>query len=167
MFPAHSIQRGLVQPAQLHIVGVFEHTAKRMTTSEIIKMAANGNPYAESFCAAWVRFAHTLDDAVDRDKPPSDELVSAHITGMLVEVMRNPFARDYGAALSALMVQASNAWVDSNRMDGPEKHVVKGMWHEVVFHVAFLTGGWKHLKKVTSACREYDFDVKEEQDGNV
>src|SRR3954469_3302533 len=120
-----------------------------MNAVQIIKMAADGNADAERFCKAWVGFCHVLDDCYDRDHPVSDSCLASVFVQIILEVSGNPFFLLHKPMLLSLMVQGANAWLDSNRpgITQAERDVLKGFYHEVVFHVAFLVGGWSHLRR--------------------
>jgi hypothetical protein len=125
---------------------------------QIIALASSGNGAAADFLRAWYRFCHLLDDLIDRDTPAplTANTVAASMVSLIGVLSFNPFYQMNKSQLWGLVVQAANAWVDSEEGAQP-KDVLKGMWHEVVFHVAFITGGWTALRGV-SALREYDFE---------
>lgn len=157
-----------------------------MSPEQICRMAASGNKDAERFCVAWLEFCHLVDDCADRDKPIDDNRLARVFTNYTLELCGNPFFQAHKGQLVSLMVQGANAWVDSNRATYPksweetepgvmsgtysdeekqllpqrqaQRDVLKGFYHEVIFHVAFICGGWPHLRRVTSECREYDFE---------
>ncbi len=130
-----------------------------MTSEQIIKMAANGNQQAEDFARAWVNYCHMLDNAYDRDTLQTDDAIAKISVQWMTELCGNDWFMQHRAMLFGTMVVSFNAWVDSNRKTGVERHVLAGMYHEVVYLVAFLTGGWAHLRHVTSECREYKQEV--------
>ena len=136
-----------------------------MSADEIIKLATKGNASAESFCRSWVTFCHLVDDLHDKDKAVSDDYLAGMLCAHTVELASNPFFQLHKEALIALMIQSANAWLDANRMRlaaNPQlwvaSDVLKGFYHEVVFHCAMIVGGWTHLRQVTQECREYDFE---------
>ena len=126
-----------------------------MTANEIIKLAANGNAEAEAFARAWVQHCQMLDNLYDRDKLVTDDWIAGCTIQFITEQAGNKFYLEHRAMFYGLMVLAFNAWVDANRKTGIERAVLSGMYHEVVYLVAYLTGGWQHLRHVTSECREY------------
>lgn len=130
------------------------------TADEICRMAAGDNADALRFCETWVAFCHALDDCVDRDKPHSANVVAWPFVQMICELSGNPFYLQHKPMLLAVIVQGANAWVDSESggFTPAVRDTLKGMWHEVIYHTAFLTGGWERLRMVTSTCREYDFE---------
>jgi hypothetical protein len=130
-----------------------------MTANEKCALAANGSHDAERFCVAWARFCHLLDDVIDKDNPVTDEDIARELVSFLANTITNKFVGQHRESLMSIMVQSANAWLDSNRMPaGGERDVLKGMWHEVIWHVAYLTGGWQHMRFVTQTCREYDIE---------
>lgn len=126
-----------------------------MKSTEIIAMAANGNADAEAFLCSWVAHCRMMDDAFDRDRPVTDERMGEVFTGLMSELSGSQFYQVHKPMLFALMVVSINAWIDANKRSGAERAVLAGMYHEVVYLVAFIVGGWRHLRHVSSECREY------------
>lgn len=142
---------------------------------EILTAAANGNASALEFLRVFAHRAHFIDDVVDQDKPMS-EIREDRVKGMaynecewLLTLSGNPFFLAHRAQLVPAMVLALNAWVDSEAWQGVgdklqvQRDVVKGQWHEVVWLVAWLTGGWTKLREVSGRYRDYDFEGKEQK----
>lgn len=123
-----------------------------MSRDEIIKLAANGNAKAEEFLRDYADHAHYVDDLKDQDKVID---IPAQEARWLICISSNPFFDQHKAMLVPLMLCGLNAWADSHNFRGVERDVVKGVWHEVVYAVAMITGGWAHMRRV-SAHREYD-----------
>lgn len=126
---------------------------------------ANGDESAAAFAAAFVARAHLVDDIEDGDKPvPSDSLVAGEVD-WLVTLAGNRFFNEHKAALVPAMVMGLNAWRDSNawrrNVDARKRRasdVLKSFYHEVVYLVAFLTGGLEHMQKISGKYREYDME---------
>ena len=150
-----------------------EHTCNAMTSDEIATFVCKGNKDAERFCKTFVAYCHLLDDCVDRDKPCDAERVARESIEFIVELSVNPFFQAHKAQLIGLIIQGFRAWADSNApkynptefKDGTlerlyERDVIKGFYHEAVYHVAAILGGWEHLRKVTELCRSYDFEER-------
>lgn len=152
-----------------------DHTDS-MSGDEIITLACKGNKDAERLCRAWVTRCHELDDCHDRDKPADAERMASAFLALDLELATNPFFQAHRAQLLGLMVQSANAWLDTGK-ERPDWHsishdewnareaVLKGFYHEVVFHCAFILGedgnglhGWRCLRRLTQECREYDFE---------
>lgn len=140
-----------------------------MNFDEISKFVCKGNADAERFCKSWVEYCHLLDDCVDQDKPLGAERVAGTGIKFILELSTNPFFQAHKAQLISLMIQGFRAWADSNASKYGntsnverccERDVLKGFYHEVVFHVAAVVGGWDHLREVTAMCRQYDFEPR-------
>ena len=136
-----------------------------MNRDELITAAANRNADALEFLRAFVARAHWIDDLADNDKLEGElwyepDAFAAQETRWLLTLTANPFFCAHRAQLVPAMVVALNAWVDSHlpRFAGPAGDVIKGQWHEVVWLVAWLTGGWEHLRTVTITFRQYDIE---------
>lgn len=129
------------------------------TAQKIIEFAANGNADALRWLSAFAAFAHFVDDSVDRDNPVTAEDAGRITLAMLHECSFNPWYLENRERLMALTEQAVNAWVDSHSaQNAAVRDVLKGMWHEVVFHSARICGGWERLRAITGEFREYDFE---------
>lgn len=132
---------------------------------EQLDWLCRGNRDAMRFVELFVGHCHLVDDLVDRDKNTTDAQIVASWAAWNYELAFNAFFITHRLALCALMTQAFNAWVDSNQWRTRENvneclaaDVLKGWYHEVIYHVAFLCGGWGHLRGVTSKLRAYDFE---------
>lgn len=129
---------------------------------------ANGNAEAAGFLRAFVAHCHMLDDVIDRDKEVTDERLIQSEVMMLLQMV-NPFFQKNSALLLPMILNAYSAWLDANRMEksGDENvaraaDVVKGFYHEVCWQVAFICGGWPHMRAITKELRRYDYDFKSE-----
>lgn len=126
---------------------------------EILTAAANGNATALAFLMVFAERAHWLDDLVDEATKATAQQVAEAEERWIMCLATNTFFLTHRAALLPAMVLALNAWVHSEGVDNPvEQAVVKGQWHEVVWLVAWLTGGWMKLRDVSSTFRKYDVE---------
>ena len=130
----------------------------KATVEEILTAAANGNGDALRFLVAYARRAHWVDDLRDEERRPLPDWLAAAEADWLLTLSGNPFFLAHRAQLVPVMLLGLNAWADSHHLPAPERDVVKGFWHETVWLVAWLTGGWEHLRKVTAQFREYDHE---------
>ncbi len=135
---------------------------------EILRFVCNGDRNAELFCEAFVEWCHWIDDVVDKDKGWSAQDSIEVNLKILMTIPANPFFDRHKASLVPLIIQAFRAWVDSTRMerapdvrDRRAADVLKSYYHEVIWHVAFLTGGFDHMTQVTRRCRQFSYDCKE------
>jgi hypothetical protein len=131
----------------------------------ILEAAAGGNATALEFLHAFARRAHWVDDLADADREqvwrPAD--YAARETEWLLALAGNAFFLAHRAQLVPVMVLGLRAWADSAKFPREQEAVLKGQWHETVWCVAWLTGGWDRLSKVTAKCRA--FDVEPEMPG--
>ncbi len=146
---------------------------KEPERDEILQAASHGNAAALEFLRVFARRAHWVDDLADRDTsksgradgslgmtalgPAPSDLAEFEAEWLLC-LSANPFFLAHRAQLVPAMVLALNAWVDSEAMRSAAADVVKGQWHEVVWLVAWLTGGWTKLRDVSGQFRSYDFE---------
>jgi len=132
-----------------------------MTREEIIKRASGGSTEAHRFLTAYARRAHWLDDLIDQDKAdtitgPQAERLAEEEAHWITEIATNAFFQSHRDRLLPVMLLGLNAWVDSEKCHGGQRAGLKGLWHETVYAVAMLTGGWPALRSLTSTAREYD-----------
>jgi hypothetical protein len=137
-----------------------------MTEAEITDLCL-GNRDAAAFALAYLAYCHCVDDLVDRDNDAlcsQDHVIRTQME-MFFALSRNPFYLQNRDGLLALMLQGFLAWGDSMKWqhsgDESKVHdadVVKGQYHEVLFHVALIVGGVEHARKVTSKFRSYDHE---------
>ena len=130
-----------------------------MNRTEIIAKAAAGRPDALEFLQVYTDRAHLIDDIVDKDREVTAEALAESEMRWMFTLSKNPFFLAHKDKLLPLMASGMNAWLDSNGMeDGPAKDVVKGTWHEVVWQVALICGGWRYMRAVSGQCRDWDFE---------
>lgn len=137
---------------------------------DILIAVAKGNPGALEFLRVFARRAHWIDDVADGDKLDAgarygSHEIAKHESEWLLTLSSNQFFLAHRAQLVPAMVLALNAWKDSHRFTGTERDVIKGQWHEVVWLVAFLVGGSRHLHDVTERFRSYDIEARGTENG--
>lgn len=128
-----------------------------MTRTEFITKAANGNEAALAFLRVYWDRAHLLDDMIDAPGSVSDEALAKSEADWIQQLTGNPFVLAHSARLVPVMLLGINAWLDSNRwVSSDARQVLAGQWHDVVYTVALLTGGWAGLRHA-SEKRPYDW----------
>ncbi len=136
------------------------------TRDEILTEAANGNDNALAFLRAWATRVHWIDDLADRDaldRRPEEWYLPGHFSTHEVEwlttIVSNPFFLAHQQKLLPTMLASYGSWVDSHGFPAEQQSVLKAQWHEVVWIVALLTGGYNHMRKVAATNRQFDVDV--------
>lgn len=140
-----------------------------MNDEELARICQD-NRDAIRLCQAWIAHCHFLDDVIDGDHPENltDEKVIGSSLSWFLETQQNPFWRQHAARLLVVVEIAYSAWIDANTMersDQPEEvvgaDVLKGFYHEFVYAVARIIGGWDHMRDVAKRARGYDWDSLE------
>lgn len=123
--------------------------------------AANGNPEAVSFLANIMDAVETWDDLVDKDKQIDDSKIHCVFMNLIFWLPQNQFFIANRNYLLPIVMTCINAWMDSNEMQkhGGEKHL-RTAWHlkqmgvELYGSVAFLTGGFNHMRMISLEARD-------------
>lgn len=136
--------------------------AENPQAKELIARVANGNKDAQSFLWDCWNFFQCIDDMVDRDKPVRQEAAARCLVKFISTITFNPFYINNCVSLHTMVVQAFNRWIDGDEWsasDDPVKatmgRVVRCGDVDLVLHVAYLTGGWDHMRAMRDA-RSYD-----------
>jgi hypothetical protein len=123
------------------------------------------NNQAWLFVELFAERSHQLDDLIDGDKKVTDEeLIEAELAWMLA-LSSNTFYKAHQSFLMPILIMGCNSWLDANRWETSDDEVkrthsdvIKSYYHEVVFAVVYICGGWKALREFTSKHREYQTD---------
>lgn len=136
-----------------------------MTQAQLLEVA-KGNADAAGFLAAFQGKAHLMDDVVDRDVP--ERMDREHVLvelDWLLALTQNPFVQSHRGQLVPVIVLGMNAWLDANQWEvSVDKRkrtaadVLKGFYHEVMYLVALLCGGFDHMRAMSAKYRSYDFE---------
>lgn len=123
---------------------------------------ARGDQDALRFMWVFWNFSHVYDDLVDRDKPVGVEDAARWAVRLLEEFTFNPFFLRHKLALFPHVVGVFNRWCDGEQWEKsgtPSQvaaaHVVKCGDVDLYLNVAYLIGGWEHLRAMKDA-RGYD-----------
>lgn len=136
-----------------------------MMTQEQLLEVTKGDENAANFLAAFQDKAHLLDDVLDQDHPRSPDEHYMTELNWLLTLTSNPFVQQHSAKLVPVMALGINAWADSNvmqksvkRRDRMAADVVKGFYHEILWLVALICGGYDHMRVVSLKYRNYNFE---------
>lgn len=138
-----------------------QRAAAHLVISGLITQAARGDASAERYLRTIAGAARVLDDLVDGDHPVDHDALLATFAGLLVGLQGNAFYRKHIDYLTACHQLALNAWLDANEW---EKHpdalrrLYAHVWRDAINAllpaVAYLTGGWTHMRDVSRSTRE-------------
>lgn len=138
--------------------------SKNPMAKEIMARIANGDAHAFEWMWAFWNFEHVLDDLVDKDKSLTSSDVAGSLVSFVIAMTANPFYTRNSATLLPLIISACNRWVDGDDLatkDDASKiraEVVRCGDIDIYLHVAYLTGGWEHMRAVSPLARQYDPD---------
>lgn len=140
--------------------------------------AANGNRAALDYLSSVMACVELWDDLIDRDKSPSDEDINGVMLTLMVCLPANEFFSLNKSYLLPLTITCINAWMDSNELkqshderDRQAAWWLKQMGVELYGAVAYLTGGWAHMRSVSIKARHVlmheSFEAFEKETGNA
>lgn len=139
----------------------------RLTTSDWLTQrdalrveCCSGNPKALAFLATVMDVVEIWDDLIDRDKPVSDSEVHHAFLSCLYTLPSNDFFLQHRGYLLPVLMTCINAWMDANELEKSSDSTaqatawyLKQMGVELYCAVAFLTGGFDHMRKLGPRIR--------------
>lgn len=137
----------------------------------------NGDADALTFLEDFMNVIEFWDDLIDGDVPVGPERINAVFVSVLVRFVNNRFWIENRHYLTPFMVMTISAWMDSEEVgDDADRRVRNVAFHirnyglELYHAVAFLTGGWDHLREMGPALRRFfsfeAFEDWEKEHGN-
>lgn len=142
-----------------------DEKAKNPEAKRDMLRIANGDRDAFSFLWRLWCFEHCFDDLIDRDKPVDAEAAVRTLIQFINELSFNSFYEEHKESLFPLIVMMANRSLDGDewaKSDNPEKRAASNVVRcgdvDLFLHVAYLTGGWDHMRSVKDA-RSYDSNV--------
>ena len=136
-----------------------ESLAKKIN-EVLIPSCCNGNKSAEAYLRRIFFLIRTLDDLEDGDVETSKADIFKSYFILLGDFQTNSFYREHQDKLNAAHIIGYNAWLDANQWLN-EKNKLKNMYAhvfrdticEIIPLVAFLTGGWNSMRKISLEMR--------------
>ena len=131
--------------------------AKRL----IVKIT-NGNHDAYIFLWRFWCFMHAFDDLVDKDKEVHPEEAIRELVLFLNEISFNPFYNLNKQSLFSFIAMVANRAIvgDQWRAGTDEQKALSSAVRcgdlDLYAHVAFLCGGWDHMRAVDPEIRTID-----------
>lgn len=139
-----------------------EELEKNPHAKRWMELAANGDAMAYDFLWRFWCFMHCFDDLLDRDKPVGKEVAVRELMHFFTMVSYNPFFLRHKDQLFALITQVCTRGLDGDEWEKSEdrikriaSHVVRSGDIDLYMHVAYLTGGWDHMRAL-KGMRVYD-----------
>lgn len=141
-----------------------DEVAKNPRVKRELELIANGNDDAFRFMWAMWNWSHVIDDLVDRDKVAGVENAAKYFMVIMQELTFNTFYIQNAGYLFGLTVSMFNRWCDGeefensdDRLKQAQSHVIKCGDLDLYLGVAFLIGGWDHIRQC-KAFRTYDLN---------
>jgi hypothetical protein len=123
--------------------------------------ACGGDAYALAFLSTVMDAVEIWDDLIDKDKPVADTDLNRVFVNLMFFLPQNPFFDRNKAYLLPIMMTCINAWMDSTDLQkSPVKRDLATAWYlkqmgvELYGAVAFLTGGFQHMREVSFEARD-------------
>lgn len=143
----------------------------KVGVDDFLRHAANGNPAGAEFLALWHRLNHEVDDVVDEGKWDSDSILEVLMLACMV--YSSAFYRQHAERLSAVVLVATNTWLDSCKWEKDPAlwkrrfaEVMRHAGNDVVYTVAMITGGWEHLRKISAPTMAASYIHQKDKHGS-
>lgn len=140
---------------------IEERKANDVSMNEMAKICAKGNKDAESYLLSLSYAMRIFDDLIDKDYPVSDKQICRAFFILMAELWLNPFFRRHAYLLIPLHIASYNAFMESNLWAKSEDklkkiyaHVMKDFVDEIFGMVAFLAGGYNHMREMSLKTKE-------------
>lgn len=136
-----------------------EETTQNPEALGLMLLISNGNDAAFDFIWRCWNFFHLLDDLIDKDKPVTIQETSRELFLFTQTIALNSFFQANKFSLLPLILNACNGWIAGEEASKENKiyaPVLKCSDFNIYSHVAFLVGGWEHMRCVDSKFRTYD-----------
>lgn len=127
-------------------------------TDILMQQAAAGNTSAHEFLVLWNLYCHAIDDLIDAPERPSPERVLAVFMQAAV-LYAHPFFRTHAGSLLPVVAHVTSTYADSVKMEGMEgwpaqaADVLRFCGNDMVTAVAFITGGYAHMRDLSGRLR--------------
>ena len=140
-------------------------------TDILMEQAANGNRGAHEFLVLWNQYCHAIDDLIDSAERPAAEDVLAVFMQAAV-LYSHPFYAAHSANLLPIVATVTNTYADSVRMESMEgwpkqaADVLRFCGNDMVCAVAFITGGYRHMRDLSGRLRYVSQQEHHDDGGN-
>lgn len=129
-----------------------------------------GNADAIAFLVGWHRLCHLIDDVVDGDAPARDAIKVGRWAN---ELYSCPFYIAHRHTLQPQVLLITAIYEDSIDMAASEQawekreaDVIRSCGADMVRLVAFIVGGYEHMRKYSRMLREHCYHEHHDDEGN-
>lgn len=136
---------------------------KNPLAKNLMLMVANGDAAAFQWMWDFWCFTHAIDDLVDKDVPSDCARFAESLAKFVTALSINPFYLRNAFNLHPLIISACNRWVDGDRLKSSQNErdriyseVVRCGDIDIYLHIAYLIGGWEHMRMCSEKARLYD-----------
>lgn len=138
-------------------------TETEIDLQRLNKAISNGDLDAEKFCYDFFQYVHLIDDLIDTMEDGRPTMSTETILGtfnLAIDIYNGPFYLKNRHLLEGIIRSITNAYADVvlfEKAPEPEKRaiadVVRCCGNECLFMVAFICGGWDHMRKLSPMIR--------------
>lgn len=140
-----------------------------MNLQEVVKTAANGQPEAEAFLVAWMRWIHLIDDVADGDLHRRNVV---QVSRWACDLFCCAFFQRYRDNLLPLVQLMACTFEDSLDMESSaikwERDIADVIRHtgaDMIRIVAFITGGYDLMRHISVPLRRLCYQDHHTLDG--
>lgn len=150
-------------------------TSPDVARAQVVRLC-NGNHEALQWIQIGRQYVHEVDDLIDIDLPASDIAKGAErmckIGALAIELYAHPFFAKHSAALGQAMVINTNNYADSVLWEKSEikwrrdyADWARHGWIDVLLVVAYICGGYEHMRNESQALRSISYDDHHDETG--
>lgn len=138
-------------------------------TPEFCAEIAKDNVEAVNFIMRWLQHIHHVDDIID-ESPEPEQVIEAFVNATML-FGSDPFYRANWNVLYPINLLAANAYADSVSWQTSSdwralfSDVLRSYGNEMLLMVAYLVGGWKHMRKISPKLRELSYNNHHTSEG--
>lgn len=123
-----------------------------------------GREDAYAFICAWQTFCSAVDDLNDGDIKGVDALSRTFFVS--IQTLTSNFWQQHGRDLYLLSALITNDYIDSHNCDVKFRDFLRSNGNQMLMAVAFICGGFDHLRKMSLKIREISYREHHDDRGN-
>jgi len=136
---------------------------KNPLAKDLMMLIANGDAAAFQWMWDFWNFTHAIDDLVDKDVATECNKFAEALAKFVTALSINTFYQRNVFHLYPLIISACNRWIDGDKLktsdnerDRIHSEVVRCGDVDLYLYIAYLTGGWEHMRICSEKARLYD-----------